>query len=176
MFQIRQSVFETNSSSSHSIVVKKKGGYDTSSMQEECNQGIIRLWEAEMDFGRGFELLHNWEGRLRYAIAYYADRPSIVEGLLEALRKRVPGFRDVSFHFSRGNDYDENGIRRYPGWVDHQSYGVLDIALREEEISLDEFVLNDKYMVVVDGDEYDQWGALKAARVVNLDEIEEEYN
>lgn len=61
------------------------------------------------------------------------------------------------------------------GSIDHQSMGLLQGFLKEEGISLKEFLTNKKYVVIIDGDEYDTFGKLKEAGMINLAEIEREY-
>lgn len=181
MLQIRQNVFETNSSSSHSIVVKKKESYSHDQFREECKdnycgEGIIRCWEMDMVYGRGFDILIGWKDRLQFAIASYGDSPDAIEDMLDRLRKRIPEFVDVSFSFRYEDDFDEAGVREYPGYIDHQSYGLLQRFVAEEGITLDEFVLNDKYIVIIDGDEYNRWDAIKETKIINMDDIEKEYS
>ena len=57
MFQIRRGVFETNSSSSHSISIRKNG--HTYTKEEIMNglwidpeDGSYSLWESDLEFGR----------------------------------------------------------------------------------------------------------------------------
>lgn len=61
------------------------------------------------------------------------------------------------------------------GYVDHQSMGLLKGFLKEEGISLKEFLTNKKYVVVIDGDEYCTFDKLKEANLINLDWIVKEY-
>lgn len=61
------------------------------------------------------------------------------------------------------------------GDVDHQSCGLLKEALREEGISIEEFILNPNYIVVIDGDEYCEWDSMKKSGLVDLSKIKKEY-
>ena len=119
--QIRRGCFETNSSSMHSLVVKKGDEYATS---EECKDGCwirnnkLQL-DYDMEFGRSpFELLDSFYGKLRYAIASLcgsytpkekADK--IFENeFLPIIKEVIPDVADVDF---KDEDelvfYDENG-------------------------------------------------------------------
>lgn len=42
----------------------------------------------------------------------------------------------------------------YPGYVDHQSQGLLDRFFAKEGITMKDFLLNKRYFVIIDGDEY----------------------
>lgn len=61
------------------------------------------------------------------------------------------------------------------GCVDHQSYGLLQDFLKKKGISLEEFLTNKKYIVVIDGDEYFKWHEYKASGLIDLGNIVEEY-
>lgn len=68
----------------------------------------------------------------------------------------------------------EIGFNCY-GCVDHQSYGLLQEFLKKKGISLEEFLTNKKYIVVIDGDEYFKWHEYKASGLIDLGNIVEEY-
>ena len=61
-----------------------------------------------------------------------------------------------------------------PG-VDHQSNRLLDTFLKVKGINLKEFILNKKYIVVIDGDETDTWSEFKNCGLVDKSQIIEEY-
>ena len=60
----------------------------------------------------------------------------------------------------------------YTGSID--TY-VLGSFLKRYNISLEEFLINKKYVVIQDGDEYYYWDEMKQTGLVNLGMIEEEY-
>ena len=62
------------------------------------------------------------------------------------------------------------------GVIDHQSSGILTNFLRYKGITLKEFLTNKKYVIVVDGDEYEEFKKMKNAGLINQDFIEEEYS
>lgn len=62
------------------------------------------------------------------------------------------------------------------GVIDHQSHGILTNFLNEKGITLKEFLTNKRYIIVVDGDEYEEFQKMKDNGLINLDFIEEEYN
>lgn len=63
----------------------------------------------------------------------------------------------------------------YYGYVDHQSSGLLEEFLKSENITLVDFLGNRKYVVVIDGDEYDDWGLFKYSGLINIANIEKEF-
>lgn len=65
--------------------------------------------------------------------------------------------------------------REWQGGVDHQSSGLLDSFLKEEGITLEEFLTKKKYIVVIDGDEYCEFQNMKNAGIINMDNIEKQY-
>ena len=60
--------------------------------------------------------------------------------------------------------------------VDHQSRGLLKSFLEKHNISIKEFLLNKKYVVVIDSDEVCAWSEFKRSGLVDLNNIVEEYN
>lgn len=189
MIYIRKGVFETNSSSSHSIVMMKEGKplktvADSNMVDADWHvnkDGVMDFWlEDDLEFGRSpFDMLTDWYGRLRYCIATYGDQKDKLREIEEICQRRISGF--VKFKFKE--DRWENGY--YHGYIDHQSLGLLDAALEKYNIGLEEFIFDNKYIVVVDGDEYCLFNTLMDTALFNKEavdkivsadyDIEEEY-
>lgn len=159
MIQIRKGVFETNSSSSHSIVMMKRDAPTENKVDGGWwvgEDGVIDFsWRDELEFGRTpFDLLTDWYGRLRYCIASYSSQDDKIAELEEICKERIDGFSGFKF----GKDRYGGGPDR--GYVDHQSYGILNAALKRFNASLEDFIFNDRYIVVIDGDEYNVFDTL----------------
>ena len=177
MKQIRRNVFETNSSSSHSLVITTDNEHYT---REEINKnfymtdGIVRLWESSLEFYRSpFNMLVTFKDKLRYAIA--SSSGNLVDECREICKKYVDGFTDFKFDTkdyvwdSKVNDYVEadEPIPNYGGTDDYQIEGWL----KYYNVSLEEFLTNKKYIVVVDGDEYCVWSNIKDSGLVDVKKI-----
>lgn len=177
MKQIRRNVFETNSSSSHSLVITTDNEHYT---REEINKnfymtdGIVRLWESSLEFYRSpFDMLVTFKDKLRYAIA--SSNGNLVDQCRELCRKYVDGFVDFEFDTkdyvwdSEVNDYVEadEPIPNYGGTDDYQIEGWL----KKYNVSLEEFLTNKRYIVVVDGDEYNCWLHIKDSDLVDTSKI-----
>lgn len=173
--QIRHGVFETNSSSMHSLVIKKSGSYYTEDeLREDLYLDRNNAWEIWDDkyirFSRApFECLGTFESKVRYAIAslcgYRADAKIKFEEIESLVYEIVPECTHIKLPKNC--------------WSNETSYGYVDEDiltrfLEEENISLKEFLTNKKYVVIVDGDEYCIWDSLKSSGLVNVDEIEKE--
>ena len=174
MIQIRDGVFETNSSSSHSIVIEKKD----KPMPEKVDpgwkvgkDGEMRMWASDLYFGRApFNLLTDWEGRLCYCIASYNDKPEVIEEIEGICRERIAGFKRFKFDRDESSDKDQP----YYGDVDHQSSGLLQRFLLSHNLSLQDFIFNDRYIVVIDGDEYCIFQKFLNTDMFNKDSLIEE--
>lgn len=178
MKQIRRNVFETNSSSSHSLVITTDDEHYT---REEINKdfymtekGIVRLWESSLEFYRSpFDMLATFKDKLRYAIA--SSNGNLVDQCRELCQKYVDGFVDFEFDTkdyvwdSEVKDYVEadEPIPNYGGTDDYQIEGWL----KYYNVSLEEFLTNKKYIVVVDGDEYCVWSNIKDSGLVDVKKI-----
>ena len=62
------------------------------------------------------------------------------------------------------------------GMIDHQSMGMLKNFIKDNNISLKEFLTNKKYVIIVDGDEYETWETYKRSGMIDLDFIVSEYD
>ena len=177
MKQIRRNVFETNSSSSHSLVITTD---DEHYNREEINKdfymtdGIVRFWDSSLEFYRSpFDMLVTFRDKLRYAIA--SSNGNLVNQCRELCQKYVDGFVDFKFDKidyvwdSEVEDYVETDdpIPNYGGTDDYQIEGWL----KHYNISLEEFLTNKRYIVVVDGDEYCVWSNIKNSGLVDVKKI-----
>ena len=178
MKQIRRNVFETNSSSSHSLVITTDNEHYT---REEINKnfyvtkkGIVRLWESSLEFYRSpFDMLVTFKDKLRYAIA--SSNGNLVDECREICKKYVDGFIDFEFDTkdyvwdSEVKDYVEtkSPVPNYGGTDDYQIEGWL----KSYNVSLEEFLTNKRYIVVVDGDEYNCWLHIKDSGLVDTFKI-----
>lgn len=165
MIKIRNGCFETNSSSSHAMIVMK----DDRPLPQmfEPKQWYwdnrITIWEDNVEFGRTpFEVLTDWYGRMCYAIASYGkEHYPEIEAIIY---KRIAGLKEIVFHGNR-NEYDKYG------YVDHQSNGLLQDFINSRGITIEDFIFNDRYVVVIDGDEYNVFDTMVEAGLINESQI-----
>lgn len=176
MKQIRRNVFETNSSSSHSLVITTDNEHMT---KEEINNefhlrknGLLWLPENYLEFYRyPFDMLATFRGKLRYAIA--ASHGNLVDELREICKKYIDGFTDFEFDkkdeqwSDEADDYVEGEFPNYGGTDDYEIEGWL----KKYNVPLEEFLTNKRYIVVVDGDEYATWDHIKNSGLVNTTKI-----
>ena len=164
MIQIRDNTFETNSSSSHSLIITDFDGKYTS---EEMMQGIYlwndnkkRMYESDLEFYRSpFSLLATFESKSRYAIASSNGR--LADEVEKIWHKYIPNFNGFKFDMKTEEyDYDKKE------WVDLDEpkpiYGGTDDYeiegwLKSYNVSLEDFLTMRRYMVVCDGDETREW-------------------
>lgn len=163
MKQIRRNVFETNSSSSHSLVIR------SNKLMEELEESIYFTHDEMLDslswikngeyksydkdwyFGRSpFRALDTFELRFQYAYANYCYNDDKLNELIKLLQKLVPEVKSIKKPEYVGVD---------------ESY--LDSWLAKNNISLEEFLTNKKYVVIQDGDEYCIWDDLVKSGLIN---------
>ena len=179
MIKMRRNAFETNSSSSHSIVVVKRNNlskdeepqptrayYDNNAYNSRPPSYKIEWWN-EHGFDRApFEILYSWVDKALY---YMSDRLSwsrnkkeidaVIDEVTKAIKTKHPefnGFEKLT---------DSNGY--FLGAVDHQSLGLATKAVKN--MGLEEFLFNPKVIVVIDGDEYNIFGNLVDSGLINKD-------
>lgn len=200
--QIRRGVFETNSSSMHSLVVKKKSEYIT---EEEFrdqiyveNDGMLHVYHTDLYFGRSpFQILTSVRDKVFYTLASmcYYKGDEVYKEICETIRSYIPEFKDIELdieasthskdyytkeamdnHFGEGNYVDIGDY--YVSWgynVGSVDEDILSEFLEKENISIAEFLKNKRYIVIVDGDEYRIYKDMKRCGLINKDEIEKEY-
>lgn len=186
MIQIRDNTFETNSSSSHSLIITDFDGKYTS---EEMMKGIYlwedketRMYESYLEFYRSpFSLLATFESKSRYAIASSNGR--LADEVEKIWHKYIPNFNGFKFDM-KTEEYDYGKKE----WVDLDEpkpiYGGTDDYeiegwLRRYKVSLEDFLTMRRYMVVCDGDEYREWyhildsGLVDKAHIIHDSEKED---
>ena len=178
MRQIRNGVFETNSSSMHSLVIKKNSEYYTYEEMVESlwlHKGVWDIWnDSKLTFGRTpFDCLNTFESKVRYAIASLCGWRSNAEEKFKEIEQLVTEIIPECFEIKLPKVwYAEDDDRLSYGNVDED---ILTPFLEKTGITLKEFLTNKKYVVIIDGDEYCIWDSIKDAGLVNLDKIEREY-
>lgn len=156
MIQVRKNVFETNSSSTHSLVISNKERAYNYSLPIE--RGVLTIPFGE--FGWGPELLVEPIEKLSYLITDRIDIYDIPEEIkndedaiqalimesepireiIEAIKYCCPEIEEV--HFELGDSW-------YPfGYVDHQSCGTS----REHGLSIEEIVFSNKVIIMISND------------------------
>lgn len=231
MKQIRNGVFETNSSSMHSLAIMKR---DDRYTPEEILKGIYRLYDDEetgekecvwniwddLHFGRSpFRALGTFTDKWLYACAslVHEYNDDVYKELVEIALKYVPGLKKIKLQTTTGTIYnkdhednkDDDYIQKYGktesefmafldqkekewgmeldywesngcwhfdepdiGYVDED---ILSGFLKNEGITLEDFLINKKYVVIQDGDEFYYYADMKEAGLINMDAIDHEY-
>lgn len=230
--QIRRGVFETNSSSMHSLTVMKRddkytpeeildGLYlfdDNETGEKDC---IWNIWENSLDFGRfPFKVLATFKDKWLYACASLVNeyRDDVYRELERLAFKYIPNLKKIELPMVikhiYNKDSEENkddkyaqtygkteeemeeyleqkekewGIelgywedssgdfrfeKPYTGYIDED---ILSGFLRKENITLEEFLINKKYVVIQDGDEYCEWDNIKKSGLIDISKIDHEY-
>lgn len=215
MIKIRSAVFETNSSSQHSLVIKKTSEYWTpEEIKDDFHvgkDGSIRLYRYEMEYGRSpFNCLSTFREKWIYCLCALTNKygDEKWDELEAVLKKHVPEVKTIvpETHIDMSKMDEEKILKKLEEeeailakhgiheelnyWTDDEDdwkryeiistgyaedYGMIGTFLKEENISIEEFLLNKKYIIIVDGDEYCIWGSMKESGIINEEEIEREY-
>lgn len=168
MIQIRRNTFETNSSSSHSLVIMtdniiKENGEDLYFTHDEMlkslhgvSRGVYKSWNKDWYFGRSpFRVLDTFEWKLQYAYANCGENKDKIKEITDILKELVPEVKKVSIPENLGVD----------------DWELFD-WLEKYNISIKEFLTNKKYVVIQDGDEYYIWKDLINCGLIDKNVIE----
>ena len=181
---IRLSTFETNSSSMHSLVVLKN---PKPYLKEE--KRLAYTGEEDFDlfgyddghFGRSpFKVLRWSREKLRYWVAYYIGtlgRTELIPEVIDLIHKHTNIPKDkieikVYDQWADLRDKDDYYNAFEYGHVEHNDYGDPLKYLEENNISLEEFIFNPKYIIVTDGDEYMEFKHLMDSGLIDTNNIE----
>lgn len=231
--QVRNGVFETNSSSMHSLTVMKRDDKYTSEEilediwlsddketgEEDC---VWKIWDSDdLNFGRyPFRVLSTFKDKWLYACAslVYEYNDDVYKELLAIALKYIPnlkkiklpntsgsfankdskGFKNDKYYQEYGKteselieylnqkekdwDMEINYWESSSGWwgydmpcTGYVDEDILSGFLKNEGITLEEYLINKKYVVIQDGDEYCYWDNIKKSGLVNMDVIDHEY-
>lgn len=179
---IRYGTFETNSSSMHSLVVVKDPkpyDYDDTSFDLGVwGNEFYLFWHNEGNYGRSpFQVLRTPMDKLRYYVAYYIGNCK-----KNNLIRKVKNF----IHKQTNIDINKINIKSYNElWEDekdeYKGYGYASlndtgedvfVYIEKNNISMEEFVLNPKYIVIVDGDEYQEFRKLFESNILDANDFE----
>jgi hypothetical protein len=140
--KIRQNVFETNSSSTHSVSI------NTSSNKEDFYATIELSPEGKLvlqggDFGWGVESYTDALTKANYAYQEALDFPESnrLTILLEVLSEQT------------GLSKEDIILLESDGYIDHQSQGMLEDYFDSKD-KLKEFIFNSNYELVIDNDNH----------------------
>lgn len=152
MINFRNGIYETNSSSSHSIVVSSLyRGYDYDLPIDE--NGILKVEFGE--FGWGPDILRNPIDKISYYITdnsnlgYNSDitweegiskikERQEIKDLEAIIKKHCPNFKELEFR-------ENNNYFKF-GFVDHQSCGT------SHDSDLEELIFNKSVIILIDND------------------------
>ena len=189
MIQIRNNCFETNSSSSHSLVIKPGFDYYTSEeilerysylfkeCKDEPGKYVLKPWGHEFDDGFNrwpFQVLDGFSTKLWYLYAHAPVRhlkQKTKDGynrwtteyykVTNFLKKELPWLKGVDWSYCSEKPSSE-------------AYN-FDAVLKQHGISWYEYLFNKNIIVICDGDEYCVWHRMKKQGLVKLPKGTKEY-
>jgi hypothetical protein len=150
--QTRQAVFETNSSSTHSLSISS-GSADLLDTLPLNEQGEVVLnggqfgWEVEDYSDAGTKASY----AAIYVLAWSGEKSAKYKDVLDTVIKQQTGCTNVVYNFS--TDWSNDG--RETSYIDHQSVegGELDYLFEDPEV-LRQFIFNPHSVLHTDNDNY----------------------
>ena len=173
----RINVFETNSSSCHSLAIRDTIDTLEDARTDNYVNSIAELAndltpennlefdnEEELEFGWGPEVKSSVRDKIAYAIASEYD----IEEIEEIIRRHIPEFNRIILplikdmeikpwwydeRYKKEDAIDDNAV--YYGSIDHDSVGTLQSYLGRNNISLEEYIFNSNLAMIIDNDNRD---------------------
>lgn len=126
----------------------------------EIKDGVWSPAAGDLCFGRApFRVLGTVEGKARYAIA--SRGPRVVDEVLEIMQEVYPDLKRIQIPRSKYNP-------------DEEEYGYCDDSALPTNIPLRDFILDKRYVIIADGDEYCVWDEFKMTKLFNHNEYPDE--
>ena len=150
MKQIRSSVFETNSSSSHSISISSTGAIDTTLIPND--DGILLIGPGANETGFGWEIASYYDAETKAVYAYLQALYSKSQEYMNMLYKVIldqTGADEVIFTLSDSFNDDDYG------YIDHQS-AIYETPFEpfDSEEDLKNFIFNKSSELQTDNDNH----------------------
>jgi hypothetical protein len=131
------------------------------SFEMKIEDGVWKLSEGDIYFGRSpFRVLGTPEGKARYALARAHSKN--IDEILTIMQEIYPEMTGIELP---KDEYSDDGIAR--GYVD--DWGVI-----PDDLSTRDLILNKKYVIISDGDEYCVWSNFKKTPLFNQKEYPNE--
>ena len=164
--QIRRNVFETNSSSMHSLSICKQGCNGFLSVDEETNKVITNFGE----FGWGYEKYYSASKKLSYLVTMLVETHNECKSMEELCE--TEDFKNINSVVAEHCDCDgifideEVGVKSYTwngkeysyfeheGYVDHQSVMQINDLLDEYGCTIEEFIFDEGIKLIIDNDNH----------------------
>lgn len=157
IINIRRNIFETNSSSMHSIAIRKEHHMFNENGLPNIylnSKGKKNVYDFDLSFGRyPFRPLLTLFEKALYLIAIYRYEDEFPEdwakkNIYPIIKKYYPKF--TGFNYPTETYSDEINY----GYVDLGLSCLLKSFFVEHNISIEEFLTDTAYVVFIDGDEY----------------------
>jgi len=137
--QVRRNVFETNSSSMHSLSIAKRGVTEYLHVDECTNKVVTEFGE----FGWGYDEYNDPETKLSYLVTMIGESHNCYS------IKEIYETNDV---VSARCECDGIEIKNVDGYIDHQSIDTIDGLMKEYDCTIEEFIFDKGITLVIDND------------------------
>lgn len=178
---IRENTFETNSSSMHSLVISKKARPYSNDAKNLYYYGdefeLFGCCDTQTFERHPFEVLSDPKDKLRYYVAHYVGFKKEKERLkeVEDLVHELTGCpkKKIKLYYEDIESWRSDKVVKAYGWAGINDTGE-DVFnyIEKNNISLREFILDPRYTVIVDGDEYQEFKKLFLKGIIDLNNIE----
>jgi len=146
MITIRHSVFETNSSSSHSIIINDNNSNCLLGTIEQDEYGVITLSGGQ--FGWGYEEYWDSLNKANYAAIDSYHCPLMQQMLIEVIMEHT-GCAKVVIDINLNWTVSDNPF----SFIDHQSRGLSHEYFASKEL-LKSFIFDTGYGLIIDNDNH----------------------
>jgi hypothetical protein len=122
--------------------------------------GVWKIEGRDLHFGRSpYRVLGTVEGKARYALATYSSKN--IDEVLTILQEVYPDLKRIELPMA---------------WWDpeKEDHGYCEDSALPLNIPLRDFILDKKYVIISDGDEYCIWDDFKRTKLFNAEEYPDE--
>ena len=140
---IRKHMFETNSSSSHTLIISNDGNVRKQPFENEVTESGVFELLPNGEYGWGYDSYNDVLSKLDYLAIYCRDVPE----LWETAKAKILAYSGVDVVLLDGGKH---------GYIDHQSAYGEDLGLanivRSDDTQLIDWLFNDDSSVIISND------------------------
>lgn len=152
---IRRGVFETNSSSSHSVTLRNGGESDTRFFHVDDENRVVVTPD---EYGWGYEVLTEPDQKLSYLVTMVMERLSSDHSVIDdELLHEDEDFKKILECIAAYTDYKDVVLvdPPYCFYIDHQSYyDKLDEFLSDWGVTMNQLLFDTGVSIIIDNDNH----------------------
>jgi hypothetical protein len=181
LVKVRKGIFETNSSSAHSLIVTKSDNeYLTKKEIKDYHYGRVftktnpfYLFQDKDIYGRApFSIIYNCDSKLDYVLASLHNLPDIYNTL--QIFSDYTGIKN--FEITSSENKILNSFLDEVPCIDDGSDNLIKNFMKKTGYTIKDIIFNKSIKIIIDGDEYNIFSDMMKNKIINTNNLKYYYN